>query len=435
MKRRKTLPSTAVRRLLSATLALALPSVACGRDDTERTDRTGGRGLDVRVAPLRLPDIGDVVYGVTVRNGDGDIVWSRNNLSSTRFGDGRGAISYIGPCDAQQNPHTVELQVLSVSTVDGTWLEPGVDYQNPTLDEDGNPWPLGMDGIICVENADVPVVFNLTLMRRAGQGFFDIGVQFDDIFCSAKVDCKDAFLHQNGVRAPTAIVGFACTTGAEAGPPDSPSTVLHYTDLVLTCTDNTSSPPVETTVVIDPTSADEGQQGDRPPLLYQWAAYFGREAFADFDKCYWNLALGLDMGFIGARTCKLALRGTASQGPFAGSGPAPNDIYPYVLWEVTLADDGNLCAEQGLNAPESGVVTAYERPGIPPTAYVARYACGGSPEPVPNVAFACGEEATVDARAAGSAFRVTIDGLSSEQQVLPSGWTLSEDCCATGCCR
>lgn len=423
------------RAFILSALSIALLVSACGRDDTDGLETSGGRGLDVRVAPLRLPDIGNVVYGVTVRNGVGEIVWSRDNLSSTRFGDGRGAISYVGPCDARQNPHTVELMVLEVSTVDGTQLARGVDYQNPTFDAEGNPTPLGMDGIVCIENADVPVVFNLTLMRNAGQGFFDVGVQFNDIFCSAKLDCKEAFLHDGAVRSPSAIIGFACTTGAAAGDPSQPSTWLHYSDLVLACSDDSTSPPDVVSVVIDPTAPDEGQQGPRSPLLYEWASYFGRENFASFDKCYWNLAVGLDMAFIGTRTCTLTLRGTASEGPFDGSGPAPNDIYPYVLWSARLTENGNICSEQRLNAPESGVVTAYERPGVQPTVYAGRYPCGGRPEPIPSVAFACSDEVSIEARAAGSAFSVKFGDQTSDQQLLPPGWTVSDDCCPTGCCR
>ncbi len=40
----------------------------------------------------------------------------------------------------------------------------------------------------CVENEDVFVEFNITVMRDAEQGFFDIAVNFEDIFCSAKFD-------------------------------------------------------------------------------------------------------------------------------------------------------------------------------------------------------------------------------------------------------
>ena len=43
----------------------------------------------------------------------------------------------------------------------------------------------------CTPNADTPVDFDVTVMRQANQGFFDVAVSFDAIFCAAKLDCCD----------------------------------------------------------------------------------------------------------------------------------------------------------------------------------------------------------------------------------------------------
>ena len=69
-----------------------------------------------------------------------------------------------------------------------------------------------------IENTDVAVQFDITMARQADQGFFDVAVQFKDIFCSAKLDCQNAdgsdleLLHTPaGARDMTVVLGFACT--------------------------------------------------------------------------------------------------------------------------------------------------------------------------------------------------------------------------------
>jgi len=51
-----------------------------------------------------------------------------------------------------------------------------------------NPGRLSRE-IVCVANTDVAVTFDLTIVRDATQGFFDVAVTFRDIFCSAKKLC------------------------------------------------------------------------------------------------------------------------------------------------------------------------------------------------------------------------------------------------------
>ncbi len=93
----------------------------------------------------------------------------------------------------------------------------------------------------CEENADTRVDFNITLMREANQGFFDIAVTFDDIFCSAKVDCAYAggrpielVMGPDGRRVPTVVWALACTDGSPGGAVAT-STHLYMDDVVLDC--------------------------------------------------------------------------------------------------------------------------------------------------------------------------------------------------------
>ena len=84
----------------------------------------------------------------------------------------------------------------------------------------------------CTPNADTPVDFDVTVMRQANQGFFDVAVSFDAIFCAAKLDCCDVagdpggdpdacdrpaedieLLFRGGERATTIVLGLVCTAG------------------------------------------------------------------------------------------------------------------------------------------------------------------------------------------------------------------------------
>ncbi|TNF27904.1 MAG: hypothetical protein EP329_18885 [Deltaproteobacteria bacterium] len=162
-----------------------------------------------------------------------------------------------------------------------------VPFQNPTWDDvvadnirgDGDTiTPLNRN-FECKENQDVFVQFDVALMRPAQQGFFDIAVNFNSIFCSAKFDCayeaaaaagscsagacaagtfhKDYpltstctadsdcvvrsdinLLHTaTSGRSTTFVLGFACTAGADTattGTGDR-STQLYLDNLTLYC--------------------------------------------------------------------------------------------------------------------------------------------------------------------------------------------------------
>src|SRR6201999_2048098 len=119
----------------------------------------------------------------------------------------------------------------------------------------------------CAENADTPVRFDLTIMRRAQQGFFDIAVSFEDVFCSAKVDCEDRdgdpleLLFDGDERASTAVLALACTAGAN-------ETNIYLDDVVVDC----GPGAVHSLVPV-------GARGNRPGIaaspIFGWALYAG----------------------------------------------------------------------------------------------------------------------------------------------------------------
>jgi hypothetical protein len=385
----------------------------------------------VSVAPLDLPGVGDVLYGLRVKNGAGETVWSKD-VGSVDYGDGAGGVTFVGACDAGSNPNAVELVVKELKADDGTLLTHPQDFFNPTVAADGSPAPLVLSNLTCVQNEDVLATFDVTLMRSADQGFFDIGVTFSDIFCSAKLDCLDTFLHDLGVRKETVVIAFACTTGqSAAGSPISPTT-MYFSDVTIACKDGDNA---DFTQVISPLATGAGNQGVRPPGLFQWAQYFGDEALAGMNKCYWNLALGLDMNRIANANCTVTAYGTATETPFPGQTVPEGHFYPVIEWKVPVVTSGTLCEENRVNEAGSGVRTLYTGPGRPVTEFVSRYTCGAAPEALIALdEVSCGTDRVARTTSDGGII-VGFDGAFSEKLELPEGWGLEDSCCSAACCK
>ncbi|MFT7581754.1 MAG: hypothetical protein ACI9MR_003432 [Myxococcota bacterium] len=413
--------------------SLLLPLAGCS--NSEAPDNAPSTGVEITVLPLQLDGIIDATWRITVENAQSQTVWTED-VTSSQFGDNAGAISYVGPCDAtpSANPNVVSLTLLSLVADAGgqpLTLTAGTDYTDPgTLTRD----------VACVENADVLVTFNITLMRRAQQGFFDVAVNFRDIFCSAKLDCVDALLHQGDQgRGPSVVMAFACTTG------DLTPTHQYLSEITLSCVD--ADPADETNLApltqrITPASAQtDGNQGAAPPLLFQWARYSVDEKLPGLDKCAWSHALGLDLAAIGARTCTLSAIGTASDVALVEGALPADAVWPVIKWEAEVVSaDGSLCTNNALNAEGSGVVSAYEVPytdGQPPLSFAAEHTCEGQvQEPL---GFQCDDSGETVFRATrvddAPAVAVTIAGVpSAEAYKLPADMTLVQDCCEDACC-
>ena len=351
----------------------------------------GGRTVEVRVAALDLEGVGDVVWDVEVVNGRApapDVVWQRR-LSASRYGDGAGSASYVGPCDAgagvEQN--TVRVWVVGVYAAPvsalgsfaagavGDATGEALPFESPT----GTGAPLERE-VTCAANADVAVQFDVALMRPAQQGFFDVAVSFNDLFCSAKFDCcvedpetgacaEDLALlfGADGARGATVVLGFACTAGARVGV----ETELYLDALELDCTSPVGfGAGFAADFVIDPSGPAgnqclAGEVGggacaprvtapsglDADAYLFQVGLYRGVEALtsgaAPAQKVYWNVALGVvraAAGGPGIEDCALRTRGTAddAQGTavVVDGAIAAGAVYPYVQWEVDLESCG-----------------------------------------------------------------------------------------------
>lgn len=314
-------------------LAVMFSLVGClGEAEPQTTN------IEVAVAPLSLSGITNAQYTVTVTNapaGAGEVVWSRT-ITSDQYGDGAGSITYVGPCDGGKR-HTVTLTLDALYA--GGLLDAGT-YENPT------PVRLEAD---CLENRDTPVRFDITLMRQADQGFFDVAVQFEDIFCSAKLDCQtdsgsDLDLLFNGqTRDMTAVLGFACISGEG-------QTYLYMDDLVIDCGGTLLDVRVAPTGMGDTTPTSNPNN-----YLFAAATYRG---LGEGGVAYWNVGLGLNAAaFATMGACTLTTRATASSTPWDqevnGFPFPPATVYPVISWQAPLTNSsGRVCTRHEVGTNE-----------------------------------------------------------------------------------
>ena len=314
----------------------------------------GGPRLELAVAPLELAEVHDACYEISVYNVGRDalsedaLVWRQAGVCASRYGDDTGSIAYVGTCDASPDGRTNTVALV----LEGLCAEAGCDVTDPedpdtlAVGDYVNPCPAGEPCTLerpCSENADTEVTFNLTIMRRANQGFFDIAVNFEDVFCSAKLDCVPTLLHRpDGTRDLTAVLAFACT----AGPGDD--TCLYADDVVLDCGEAGSWS-------VDP-SAGPGIVDEDSPFLYGAAVYEGEEAYTDFAKRYWNVALGLEeSAFPSGATCTLSWQTTVAPGELEGGTTPADTAYPRIVWSRDILVDGVLdCGHYGLDEIADG---------------------------------------------------------------------------------
>lgn len=419
---------------------------ACGSNTPDQ-----GPPLAIAVAPLELVGVEDACYSVTVANQQGAEVWSQSHLCADDYGDGRGGIAYIGTCDADTsglpegdlaNDNTVTLVLEDLFRSGGGAITHG-DYVNPCGDPDGDNYdgagPCRLS-VPCRENGDTRVAFDLTVLRRAGQGFFDLAVSFEDVFCSAKLDCSDVGLvhDAHGVRVPSVVLGFACTSGTgDDGKPEP--TFMYLSNVTLAC--NGLAP-----MVLDLASvARDGTQGAVGAGVVQWMQFTGDEHLPGVDKCYWNLAAGLDMTALAGKDCTLSATGSAATTSWAGLAPPADEVRPVITWSVPVLTAGALCDNNALDVEGSGVRTGYLGDAVTSPASTAPFVrvrrCGPEAPSEPGT-FACANTtdttfAAAEIDVAGvpvPGVRVTAGGATATF-TFPSddSYTL-EGCCQTDCC-
>lgn len=268
-----------VRSIGLSVVVVSLVS-ACGDGDPPRVDDFGydGTGIQFSIAPLTLESLTDACYSFAIVNGSGQLVVGRGPsaaaafngdvadpsddlitgsaagaVCASRFGNsGGGDISYVAPCDAQTSPEDNEIHTVTL------WVDrlcaTGAGEDCNEIQSYVDPCASGCDlRVACAENADTPVTFNLTIMGQADQGFFDLAVNFEDVFCSAKLDtcygespvypgdAIELLFDENGERQHTAVAAVACT----AGPGNDVDTTLYHTLFVVECGDpeDSDNPP------------------------------------------------------------------------------------------------------------------------------------------------------------------------------------------------
>jgi len=319
------------------TVALALTMSSCvdGAADA-------GPGVRVDVAPLSLAGLTNAEFRLTVATSTATVV--EVTIDSRGYGAGDGSLSYVAPCDADVGDNTVTVEVLE--------LYEGQDGSTPLAAGSWkNPGPLSRE-FTCEANRDVAVDFDITVVRAATQGFFDVAVTFDDLFCSAKLDCVDALLHQpGGGRGRTAVLALACASDA-----DGADTTLYLDDLELTCGAQT--------VTVDPSAgpgnleAGVDYTGDTG-LLYGAQVSRGGEQVLS-GKLYWTVMLGIAAD---AASCELSTAGSASRDPFTALTTPDGQRWPMIVWQLPITEsDGTFaCTTHPVDGTgdHGGVATSY----------------------------------------------------------------------------
>jgi len=374
-----------------------------------------GPGIALTLSALSLAGVGDVVWDIEVVAGT-DTVWQQR-ISASAFGDGVGSAAYVGPCDADAGDNTVRVWVVGVYADDvaspgsfasgaatgvGSVVGTALPFESPT-----RAAPLTRV-VQCLPNRDVAVRFDVTLMRPASQGFFDIAVSFEDIFCSAKLDCCDDKEHDGcdadgsdyrellfdaaDQRAPTYVLALACTAGANA----AVRTDLYLDALELDCSAPNSGTSFAADLRLDPAREPAGNQCtagdmsgcaditelngvDADTYLFQLATYRGDEALTSgggsAHQVFWNVALGVKPAIA---SCRLRARATADDAAVTDDGVdrgviADGHVYPIIRWDADLGT----CTSEPLTFGDASapVTTTYTNSG---TAFAYHYLPGTS---------------------------------------------------------
>lgn len=366
-----------------------------------------GPAVEIEVAPLTLPGITAACYDIKVWNGPnatGQTVWTKGQpghqttpntgaadvpyandpdaVCSSTFGNGGGGdIAYVGPCDAdgQEDGYPTTGDAAGEKTNSITvWFDGLYDaggYINPTGPNGWqNPCPNGCTlNLLCEENADNLATFNFTVMRDAQQGFFDIAVNFKDIFCSGKYDtCYDEtnsataiklLFGDDEIRDDTGVLAVACTGGQDSG--TDIQTLLSFSQVTVQCTDGTTS------YTFTPDLSAGAGQHDVPSVpvghTMEYAIYNDTEDLAcppgstagSCNKVFLNVAFNL--GDLAGLNCHLSAMATAesSDDPVLTGGvlTAANSTHPFINVGIK---DMKACQENPLNGGVgSGVNTMY----------------------------------------------------------------------------
>ena len=408
-----------MNRYVLSSILLSGAIAAC--DEGAPSSEYTGPAIEIAVAPLTLPGITNAAYDIQVQSRTGaagsatrQTVWSKGDptktliganqaaangpsdtlvpgnadsgtVTSAQYGNTEGGdISYVGPCAATAEDDTdnvksgvqneVRIWIDGIYRA-GTGAEPTVvdvgEYQDPCNVGGANAGCLLT--VDCNPNADTFVEFNFTIMRSANQGFFDIAVNFEDIFCSAKLDSEYpdgtpiTLLHSAaGVRQHTVVGALACTHGASTNT-TAVDTKLWLQNPTVTCVEGSTTVgqfALDLTLAEGNRTALDTALPAGPALRY--AIYKGAEQLNNgnttnpLNKRYWNFAINI--GSLAAdyplATCTLnqyhaTARVATADFPSWGNGRFTS--WPFVRVASTkLTDPDGSPVSGGGTAPDMG---------------------------------------------------------------------------------
>ena len=388
------------RLMTTWTCAMSVGLFAASGCGAETEAPYDGPAIAITAAPLTLPGVTDGCYGLTIKSAS-ETVWSKTGICGHGYGAGA-SVSYVGPCDASGTGlHTVELVLEGLCSfgdctggeLDQVWDNDMGSYSNPC--PEGNPCVQA--DVACSENADTPVTFEIAVMREANQGFFDIAVNFNNIFCSAKFDCAYPgptadpaddipiqLLHDStGGRGLTAVLGFACTAGV-----GDTETVLALSDIDVECDVSYVQFSPDTDGNVDLANA---LYVTDPSPLYAASVSRGTELLKvgsqNANKVYWNVMLGYsDIN----EACVVYAEGTALDGADTNAqlaSPAtPSGVtYPVLVWNIELTDANGdrLCSQHPLDLDTSFDHANFDIHSNIVTAFYANVPTGYVPDQYP----------------------------------------------------
>ncbi len=301
----------------------------------------------IGVSPFQVEDITDAEYTLTLKNGNGEVIWSRAGVRSTLYGAGDGSLSYIATCDPDSPDNTIEL-VLTGLYVGNNELVSSDEYVNPCTAAEPCVQPF-----TCAPNGGGSLDFNLTITVDSNKGFIKTGVRFQDLFCSAELACRDELLHIGGVRSKTHMLSFTCASGYGT------TSHLYYQDITLDC------------IGLPTVNLNPGlPRGNQSPtgVVSAWTIYRDNDTLPGYRMGFWNVAFALDPTALG---CRVRATLAASEDPLGGQSCAsdatcggttgscaippgsaagtcsfespPNHKYPIIRLDYVIGDASSAC--------------------------------------------------------------------------------------------
>ncbi len=366
-------------RLTLAAGAVALGSVACGEGSTPVVG-SDGPAVSIVVAPLDQSGVGVGCFDLEVatalgtlwEKGDPTLNYLQNDLDTICSDDhgnaGGGSIRWVGSCDAQDAADTDPNGRAGVQNAVTLWFD-GIYNVAKTAETAGVYDPCGTAGCTlefdCIANADTLAEFNFTVIRDAENGFFDIAVRFDNIYCASKYD--DCYSNNQDITLfsdddgdhKTGVYALACTA------PLGSDVDLHYGNLAVVCSGFTFPINPNVSARTDAASVPAGHSLTYDVFRDQTAVNCDDDTVdppvtGNCNGLFWNISFDLtDLEGLG--TCTLAFSATATNGTgsFVDGLPTnPGSTYPYIDVDATITG-GDACQQNPLNGDGSAVVTNY----------------------------------------------------------------------------